>query len=50
MARKKKTKKIKILLPVGGKFCLSYDVGKEYDVEIKQANILIEAEYAEEVK
>ena len=47
---KPKTTKIKILLPVAGKFKLSYDVGKTYPMEAKQAKELIEAAYAEEVK
>jgi len=41
--------KIKILLPVAGKFLLTFDVGKEYEVEFKQATELIEAQYAEAV-
>ena len=54
MARAKKikptTKRIKILIPVANKFQLSYNVGKEYEMESKQANELIEAKYAIEVK
>lgn len=54
MARAKKTKpttkKVKILLPVAGKFKLSLNVGKEYVMEVKQANELINAKYAIEVK
>ncbi|MFD1292638.1 hypothetical protein ACFQ5N_02210 [Lutibacter holmesii] len=45
-----KNKKVKILLPVAGKFNLSFDVGKTYTMEVKQANELIKAQYAEEVK
>ena len=47
---KPKTLKIKMLLPVAGKFLLSFNVGETYTVEYKQAKELIEAQYAEEVK
>lgn len=52
MAKKRvsKTKKVKIVLPVAGKFQLSYNVGETYEMERKQADELIEALYAEEVK
>ena len=40
---------IKIVLPVAGKFQLSYNVGKTYSVEAKQAKELIAAKYAEKV-
>ena len=53
MAQKKKiapkTKEVKILLPVAGKYHLSYNVGKTYVMEFKQATELIEAQYAEAV-
>jgi len=49
-AVKPKTIKVKILLPVAGKFNLAHDVGKEYVMEAKQANELIDAAYAEKVK
>lgn len=45
-----KTVKIKILLPVAGKFHLSYDLGKTYNVNPNQAKELIAAGYAEAVK
>ena len=48
--RKPKTLKIKILIPVAGKFQLSFNVGEIYTVEYKQATELIEAQYAEIVK
>lgn len=51
MATKKiKDKKVKILLPVAGKFNLSYNVGETYLIEAKQAGELISAKYAKEVK
>lgn len=49
MAGRKKAStktKVKILLPVAGKFNLSYDVGKTYEVENKLAKELITAKYA----
>ena len=46
---KAKNIEIKILLPVAGKFKLSYNVGETYTVEAKQANELIEAKYAKKV-
>lgn len=42
--------KVKILLPVAGRFLLSYKVGEEVEIEEKQAQELIEAKYAEAVK
>lgn len=54
MAKKKKIEapsiiKIEILLPVAGKFNLSYDVGKVYEVNANIANELIEYCYAKQV-
>ena len=43
------TIKVRILLPVAGKFLLSHNVGDEIEMETKQANELIEAAYAEKV-
>ena len=45
-----KTIKVKILLPVAGKFNLSYNVGEIYPMEAKQAQELISAKYAKKVK
>ena len=45
-----KKKQVKILLPVAGKFRLSYNVGETYLMEAKQAKELIDAKYAVEVK
>lgn len=42
--------KVKILLPVAGKFKLSCDVGKEYSMDPNLAKELIESGHAEEVK
>lgn len=47
---KVKTLKVKILLPVAGKFKMTQDVGKIYNIEAKQAQELIDAKYAELVK
>ena len=45
-----KTLKIRIVLPVAGKFHLSLNVGQVYELEAKKAQELIEAFYAELVK
>ena len=45
-----KTLKIRIVLPVAGKFHLSMDVGQVYEMESKKAQELINAYYAELVK
>jgi hypothetical protein len=45
-----KTLRIKILLPVAGKFSLSCNVGEEYDINTNTAKELIDAAYAELVK
>jgi hypothetical protein len=51
MTKRKHTKtKIKILLPPAGRFGLSYDVGKTYTIDSKQAAELIEAKYAVKTK
>lgn len=50
MARAKKLKKIKFLLSPTGKFGLGYNEADEVELPTKQANELIKAEYAEEVK
>jgi len=42
--------KIEILLPVAGKFNLSYNIGDVVLMEAKQAKELIDAEYAIKVK
>lgn len=47
---KKTTIKIEILLPVSGKFKLPYSVGDKVEIDEKQAEILIEAKYAQKVK
>jgi len=49
MAAPKKIK-VKILLPVAGKFNMTQDVGKTYLIEAKQAQELIDAKYAKKVK
>ena len=49
MAAPKKIK-VKILLSVAGKYRLSHNVGDVVSMEAKQANVLIEDKYAEEVK
>lgn len=49
MAEAKKIK-VEILLPVAGRFLLSYNVGQKVSLEAKQANELIEAKYAKAVK
>lgn len=45
-----KTKKIKFLLSPTGKFNLAYNAGETAELLEEQANALIEAKYAEEVK
>ena len=42
--------KVRILLPVAGKFLLSYNVGQEVDLPANQAKELVELKYAEFVK
>lgn len=42
--------KVRILLPVAGKYGLTCDVDKEYELEEKQALEIIEDKYAELVK
>lgn len=50
MAKKKSSKvKVKILLPVAGKFSLSANVGDEIEYPDAVAIELIEAKYAEKV-
>ena len=43
------TKKVKIIKPVAGKYLLSYDVNKEYEIAADLATILINDKYAKEV-
>jgi hypothetical protein len=49
-AKKEKVVKIKILLPVAGKFLLPYNVGQIVKLSENQANEIVEAKYAEFVK
>lgn len=49
-AKKNKNKEIRILLPVAGRFLLPYNVEQVVSLEEKQAQELIDAKYAEEVK
>ena len=46
-AKKEKVVKIKILLPVAGKFLLPYNVGQIVKLSENQANEIVEAKYAE---
>lgn len=46
----KKTKKIKILKPPAGVFCISDNVGDVVEKETKQADEMIKAGYAKQVK
>lgn len=49
-AKKKVTTKVRILLPPAGRFLLSYKVGEVVTIEKKQAQELIDTQYAEAVK
>lgn len=42
--------KVRILLPVAGKFLLAYNVGQEVELPENQAKELVEVKYAEFVK
>lgn len=46
-AAKNKSKKVRILLPVAGKFLLPYDVGQEVLINENMAAELVDAKYAE---
>lgn len=49
-ARKPKTKKVKIILPVSGVYNLPYNVGQEVELNTNQAEQLVEDAYAIFVK
>lgn len=49
-AKGKATTKVRILLPVAGRFLLPYNVGQVVAIEKKQAQELIDTQYAEAVK
>jgi uncharacterized membrane protein len=50
--KEKKEKKLKVraLLPLAGKFLLSYDPGQVFSIAENQANEIVEAKYGEFVK